>query len=162
MWLLHDAACVPLSWQGQLNSVPSVRVRTPSLRVHIHCSVPTRRIRRTGSFRLRILLLMQCLWAYSITYLQIVYVTKKVSELKTIVFSALNLQDQVNITNVVRPTPAVSITQVQAHYKNTGSFTRRFHISLGLYDKVSWLCGFEKTNTLLFSCLLFGGSRFLG
>ena len=67
--------------------------------------------------------------------------TKKVSELKTIVFSALNLQDKVNITNVVRQTPAISIIQVQAQYKNRGSFMRRFHIRLGLYDKVSCLCG---------------------
>ena len=72
----------------------------------------------------------------SITYLHVVNVTKKVSELKTIVFGALNLQDKVNIKNV------------QAWYKNRGSFTGRFHISLGLYDKVSWLCGCKKTNTL--------------
>ena len=71
----------------------------------------------------------------------------------SIVFSALNLQDKVNIKNVVQPTPAISITQVQVQYKNRGSFMRRFHISLGLYDKVSWLCGCEKTNTLFCSCV---------
>ena len=63
--------------------------------------------------------------------------TMKVLELKTTVFSALNLQDKVNIKNVGRPTPAISITQVQAHCKNRGSFTRRFDIC--------------------FVCLLFGG-----
>ena len=68
-------------------------------------------------------------------------------------FSALNLQDEVNITNVVRPTPAISITQAQAQYKNRGSITRRFHIRLGLYDKVSWLCGCEKTNILFCFCV---------
>ena len=54
----------------------------------------------------------------SITYLQVVYVTVKVSALKTIAFSAFNLQDKVNIINLGRPTPAMSITKVQAHYKS--------------------------------------------
>ena len=40
--------------------------------------------------------------------------TMKVSELKTIVFTALNLQDKVNIKNVRRPTPAIMVYGLRA------------------------------------------------
>ncbi|CAH1114114.1 unnamed protein product [Psylliodes chrysocephalus] len=80
----------------------------------------------------------------------------KVTELKSLVFSRLSLNEQIALKNSGRPTPELHIVQEQPQYKHRNSFKRKF--DKNIYNKTIWICGCEETNSFFcFVCLLFGG-----
>lgn len=80
-----------------------------------------------------------------------------VSELKNIHFSALALEQKVEIKNIGRPTPSLQMTGQQGKSKGY-NYTRKFDEKV--YKENSWICGCELTNKLFcFPCILFGGDK---
>lgn len=83
--------------------------------------------------------------------------TYTVSQLKKLDFHRLSLEKKLDIKRKGRPTPELHIMQEQRRCKSKNFYCRKFNRNT--YNRTSWICGCEKTNSFFcFVCLLFGGS----